>query len=85
MPKGPQRQKRPADTVANAIRVANILTGEIEEDMETESLHNNCVCACRLARQIDGANRLVHGPSDRRPRGGYGNARVKEITADRVP
>src|ERR1700746_1371749 len=33
MPKGPQGQKRPADTVANAIRVAKILTGEAEEDM----------------------------------------------------
>jgi hypothetical protein len=33
MPKGPQGQKRPADTVANAIRVAKILTGELEEDM----------------------------------------------------
>ena len=33
MPKGPQGQKRPADTVANAIQVAKILTGEIEEDM----------------------------------------------------
>jgi hypothetical protein len=32
MPKGPQGQKRPADTIANAIRVAKILTGEIEED-----------------------------------------------------
>jgi hypothetical protein len=32
MPKGPQGQKRPADTVANAIRVAKILTGEIAED-----------------------------------------------------
>jgi hypothetical protein len=32
MPKGPQGQKRPADTVANAIRIAKILTGEIEED-----------------------------------------------------
>lgn len=32
MPKGPQGQKRPADTVANAIRVAKILTGEVEED-----------------------------------------------------
>lgn len=32
MPKGPQGQKRPADTVSNAIRVAKILTGEIEED-----------------------------------------------------
>ena len=32
MPKGPQGEKRPADTVANAIRVAKILTGEVEED-----------------------------------------------------
>jgi hypothetical protein len=30
MPRGPQGHKRPADTVANAIRVAKILTGEIE-------------------------------------------------------
>jgi hypothetical protein len=33
MPKGPQGQKRPADVVANAVRVAKILTGEVEEDM----------------------------------------------------
>src|SRR5258705_13802951 len=32
MPKGPQGQKRPADTVANAIHAAKILTGEVEED-----------------------------------------------------
>jgi hypothetical protein len=31
MPKGAQGQKRPADTVSNAIRVAKILT-EAEED-----------------------------------------------------
>jgi hypothetical protein len=33
MPKGPQGRRRPADTVQNAIRVVNILTGEIDEDM----------------------------------------------------
>jgi hypothetical protein len=33
MPRGPKGQKRPADTVANAIRVAKILTGEVHEDM----------------------------------------------------
>jgi hypothetical protein len=33
MPKGPQGQKRPADTVAAAIKTAKILTGEIEEDI----------------------------------------------------
>jgi hypothetical protein len=32
MPRGPHSQKRPADTVANAIRVAKILTAEVEED-----------------------------------------------------
>src|SRR5260370_379397 len=32
MPKGPQGQKRPADTVANAIRVAKIRLAEIEEN-----------------------------------------------------
>lgn len=37
MPKGPQGQKRPPDTVANAIRVARILTGEIEEDVGADS------------------------------------------------
>jgi hypothetical protein len=35
-PKGPQGQKRPADTAANAIRVAKILTGEIAEDTGTD-------------------------------------------------
>ena len=34
MPKGPQGQKRPADTVAGAIKTAKILTGEIEEDTD---------------------------------------------------
>jgi hypothetical protein len=33
MPKGPQGQKRPADAVANAVMVARIATGEIEDDV----------------------------------------------------
>lgn len=32
MPKGPQGQKLPAEAVANAICVAKILTGAVEED-----------------------------------------------------
>ena len=32
MPKGPQGQQRPADTVAAAIKTAKIRTGAIEED-----------------------------------------------------
>ena len=33
MPKGPQGQKRPADTVGAAVMVAKIATGEAEEDI----------------------------------------------------
>jgi hypothetical protein len=31
MPKGPRGQKRPADVIGNAIMVAKIATGEVEE------------------------------------------------------
>jgi len=34
MPKGPKGQKRPSDVVSNAIRVAQIATGEVEEEYE---------------------------------------------------
>ena len=36
MPKGPKGQKQPADVVGNAIRVAKIATGEIEEEYEDD-------------------------------------------------
>lgn len=31
MPKGPQGQKRPADVIGNAVHIAKIATGEIED------------------------------------------------------
>jgi len=34
MPKGPQGQKRPADVIGNAIRIARIATGEEQEDVD---------------------------------------------------
>ena len=34
MPKGPQGQKRPADVIGAAIKVARIATGEITEDVD---------------------------------------------------
>jgi hypothetical protein len=33
MPKGPKGQKRPADVIGNAIKVARIATGEEEDDV----------------------------------------------------
>ncbi len=32
MPKGPKGEKRPADVIGTAIKVAKIATGEIEDD-----------------------------------------------------
>jgi hypothetical protein len=37
MPKGPQGQKRPADVVANAVKVMRIATGEETEDLPDDS------------------------------------------------
>ena len=37
MPTGPKGQKRPADVIGNAIRVAQIATGEAEEEYETKA------------------------------------------------
>lgn len=36
MPKGPKGQKRPADVVADAIMVAKIATGEIDDTIEDD-------------------------------------------------
>lgn len=33
MPKGPKGQKRPADVIGNAVTIAKIATGEIEDDI----------------------------------------------------
>jgi hypothetical protein len=35
MPKGPKGEKRPADVIANAVKVMKIATREIEEDIAT--------------------------------------------------
>jgi hypothetical protein len=37
MPNGPRGEKRPADVIGNAIRVAKIATGEIQEAIESKS------------------------------------------------
>lgn len=37
MPRGPKGEKRPADAIGNAVMIARIATGEIEEGGESES------------------------------------------------
>jgi IS5 family transposase len=39
MPKGPQGQKRPADSIGLAVMVGKIATGEIEETTEPKAHH----------------------------------------------
>jgi hypothetical protein len=41
MPTGPKGQRRPADAIGNAIRVAQIATGEAEEDFGPERPEKN--------------------------------------------
>ena len=36
MPRGPKGEKRPADVIGNAIMVAKIATGEIEDTVEDD-------------------------------------------------
>ena len=36
MPKGPKGEKRPADVVGNAIKIARIATGEESEDLTSD-------------------------------------------------
>lgn len=34
MPRGPKGEKRPADVIGNAIKIAKIATGEIDDDRD---------------------------------------------------
>ncbi len=36
MPKGPKGQKRPADVIGNAVKIAQIATGEVEDEAEDD-------------------------------------------------
>lgn len=59
MPVGPQGQKRPADAIGAAIKVAQIATGEIEEEEEASS------AAAKLGR-LGGMARAKNMSADRR-------------------
>ncbi len=36
MPKGPEGEKRPADVIGDAVRVMQIATGEVEEELDED-------------------------------------------------
>ena len=60
MPKGPQGQKRPADVIGEAIRVAKLATGELEEKPEKANEY------ARLGGQIGGRARAENLSAGRR-------------------
>lgn len=51
MPKGPQGQRRPADAIGNAVHIARIVTGEIEETTLMQPAKRNSGLAGAKARQ----------------------------------
>jgi len=51
MPKGPQGQRRPADAIGNAVHIARIATGEIEETTLKQPAKRKSGLAGASARQ----------------------------------
>ena len=43
MPKGPKGEKRPADVIGGAVKVMQIATGEIEEDVDGDGKNKAAV------------------------------------------
>ena len=63
MPKGPKGQKRPADAIGAAIKVAKIATGEIEDDIPDDGKNK---AAVELGRKGGKARAEKMSPERRR-------------------
>ncbi len=48
MPKGPKGEKRPADVIGAAIKVAKIATGEVEDEIEDDGKNKAAQALGRL-------------------------------------
>jgi hypothetical protein len=55
MPKGPRGEKRPADAIARAVKVARIATGEIEDDISTPEAEGKDPAAVSMGKRGGGA------------------------------
>lgn len=51
MPKGPKGEKRPADVVANAVKVMKIATGEEEEEFDTPEAQGKDPAAVSMGKR----------------------------------
>jgi hypothetical protein len=52
MPRGPNGERRPRNTIENAIRVARIATGEIEEDLPSATRRGGLIGGPARARSL---------------------------------
>lgn len=57
MPKGPQGQKRPADTIGAAIAVAKIATGEIDDNLKSGRVNSGKAGGKARAEKLSGDER----------------------------
>ncbi len=51
MPKGPKGEKRPADVIGTAIKVARIATGEIEDELTDDGKNKAAQALGRMGGQ----------------------------------
>ena len=79
MPKGPQGQKRPADAIANAVMVARIATGEIEDEIQISSrVGGKTAGGVARAEKLSPAQRAEIASTAAKAR--WGDSRTKERT-----
>jgi hypothetical protein len=65
MPKGPKGEKRPADAVSNAVRIARIATGEEPEVLDTPESQGKDPNAAALGRKGGAARAKALSPKKR--------------------
>ena len=66
MPKGPKGEKRPADVIANAVKVMKIATGEIEEDIDTQEKSGKDPAAVSMGKRGGKARALKLSDAERK-------------------
>ena len=66
MPKGPKGEKRPADVIANAVKVMRIATGEEEEDLPTPEKEGKDPAAVSMGKRGGKARAEKHATPERR-------------------
>ena len=65
MPKGPRGEKRPADVIGAAVKVAKIATGEIEEDINTPEKEGKDPAAVSMGKRGGKARAQAMAPERR--------------------